>query len=165
MWNRIVYGLCFIFFIAGCSESATPVQNDFLNYVNEELEPIGELEEQTLTRLHSVTGSNYTNDETLKQALEEEILPTYRKAVDKLQIIQPETKKLQGLHQQYLEGAKKQLNGFEDAVEALKRKDQALMDSSNRQIADAQATINEYKKGMEKLAEEHNIDYTVEGLE
>lgn len=79
----------FAILLTGCSND--PVQDDLLNYINKEIEVVADLENKAVSKYESVTGVNYTNDQTLYDALLDEIIPTYQDFLKKLEDISIET--------------------------------------------------------------------------
>ncbi|MGR9049157.1 hypothetical protein ACQ4XT_11060 [Halobacillus faecis] len=165
MIKKTIALLSIIFLLGGCSLFQSDFQKSFVEYVNEDLEPVGKLEAEAITKLESVWGENYTDDATLSSALEEEIIPTYTEAVQELKSIDPEPEELKELHQQYISGAESQLSGFETALEAIKVQDASMIEEANQLVMQGQAEIDDYKQNMQDLSKEHDIDYAVEGLE
>jgi hypothetical protein len=52
----------------------SPVQNDLLDYVNEKMPALADEETEIVGKYAAVTGMNYTDDQTLYDALKEEII-------------------------------------------------------------------------------------------
>ncbi|RWZ58556.1 hypothetical protein EQV77_06205 [Halobacillus fulvus] len=162
--KKVISLLMFTLILSGCTLFASDLQKSFMDYVNEDLKPVGELEDEAITKLNSVWGENYTNDATLGTALEEEIIPTYQEVVDELKAIELEPEELKEIHQQFISGAESQLAGFETALEAIKVQDATMIEEANQLVMEGQAEIEEYKQNMQNLADEHDLEYTVEGM-
>lgn len=151
--------------LSGCNLlGETELQESFTTYVNEDLSRIGELEEEAIGTLNSVSGANYTDDPTFARALEEDIIPPYEEAIQLLKEIELESEEIRSLHETYIEGAELQLEAFHQALEALETQNMEMMEQSNEMLTKGSEKIGEYTTGMKELAEENNIEYTEPSL-
>ncbi|MFE1242854.1 hypothetical protein ACFW35_01890 [Fictibacillus sp. NPDC058756] len=92
MKNYVLMGiLCFIFILSGCGD---PVQDELLNYVNEEMRALGDKEGEIVEKYADVTGLNYTDDATLYNALKEEIIPEYNVFIKDLEAVEIDSDEL-----------------------------------------------------------------------
>ncbi|MCA0970749.1 hypothetical protein LCM20_09125 [Halobacillus litoralis] len=168
--KRVVGVVFVLVMLSGCSLLTSDLftsdfQSEFLSYVNDDLQEVGDMEAGAIDSMNAVTGANYTDDATLKTALETDVIPPYTEVVDKLKAIELQEEELQDLHEQYVQGAESQLEGFEKALEAIDTQDQTLVNEANQLMMEGQKQIEGYTKGMQELSEEHNLEYTTEGME
>lgn len=98
MRTKMLFGLVLIALVfTGCFSD--PVQDDLINYINSELAPLADLEAEAIEKYESVVGINYTSDIIVYNTLIREVVPTYRKFVDRLEKIRPRTKEVQEVHE------------------------------------------------------------------
>jgi Tfp pilus assembly protein PilP len=60
---------CFLFLVVILSGCGDPVQDDLLDYVNEKMPSLGKEEMKIVGKYEDVTGPNYSDDQTLYDAL------------------------------------------------------------------------------------------------
>jgi hypothetical protein len=145
----------FILLLAGCFND--PVQDDLLNYVNKEIKPAGKLEAAAVSAYEGVSGANYTDDQTMYDALTKEVIPNYTEFIKELDSVKIETDELRKIHEIYMEGAEIQLKAFVTIKQALEEQDPALVQKANGMLADAREHIQNYKSKLNKLAKDHNV--------
>jgi len=145
----------FLLLLSGCFSD--PVQDDLLNYVNKEIKPAGKLEAAAVSAYEGVSGANYTDDQTMYDALTKEVIPNYNEFIQELDSVKIETDELRKIHEIYIEGADIQYKAFVTIKQALEEQDPALIQKANDMLADARAHIRDYKSKLNKLAKEHNV--------
>ena len=145
----------FILLLAGCFND--PVQDDLLNYVNKEIKPAGKLEAAAVSAYEGVSGANYTDDQTMYDALTKKVIPNYTEFIKELDSVKIETDELRKIHEIYMEGAEIQLKAFVTIKQALEEQDPALVQKANGMLADAREHIQNYKSKLNKLAKDHNV--------
>lgn len=147
----------FILILSGCFGDL--IQDDLVNYFSVEMENAYELEEIAISAYDSVSGNNYTNDEVMYYALVDEVVPNYSEFIDELDNVIIETEELKVIHQIFIEGAEKQLEGFEMIIDALVAQDTNLVQAANVKLTEGKKLIEKYTKKINKLAEEHNVEF------
>ncbi|WP_342429438.1 hypothetical protein [Neobacillus sp. FSL H8-0543] len=157
MKKSILALLCIgVLFLAGCFND--PVQDDILDYINEKTTTAAQLESQAIATYGSVSGGNYQDDQTLYDALVNEIIPDYTKFIDELESVDIETEELREVHEIYLSGAEQQFNGFVKIVEAIDNQDASMIDEANLMLDEGRENINEYLDKLNALAKEHDVE-------
>ena len=96
---------------------------DLTNYLNQGVLNIAELEEKSLARYASVTGTNYKNDQTAYEALRDYVIPLYKRFIRGLRALQPETEEVRDLNRIYIDGAESLLEGFKLVMLAIEKQD------------------------------------------
>jgi hypothetical protein len=111
MKKGMILGVCFVLVLAGCSN---PVKEDLLNYINNELPKITEFEATAVGAWGSVSGENYTDDDTMYEVLTETVIPAYRKFLSGIEgiTVRLETKEVRALNEKYIEAAISQNSAF-----------------------------------------------------
>jgi hypothetical protein len=148
-----VFGVFLI--LAGCGG---PVQDDILNYINEELKTAQELEDRAVFAYEGVAGVNYTDDQTMYDALVNEVIPNYTDLVSELQTVSIETDELKEVHEIYLSGAKLQFSAFEKIIEAIEKQDASLIEEANQLLNEGRQQILDYNDKLDELAKEHDVE-------
>jgi hypothetical protein len=148
-----VFGLLLV--LAGCGG---PVQDDILNYINEEMKTAQTLEEKAVSAYEGVAGVNYTDDQTMYDALVNEVIPNYKDLISELETVSIESDELKEVHEIYLSGAKLQLSAFETIMEALEKQDASLVEEANQLLEEGRLKIEDYNDNLDELAKEHNVE-------
>ena len=154
--GRLWLVVVFVLLLAGCG--GDPVQEDILNYVNEETTAASELEDEAITAYEGVSGANYQDDPTMHDALVNVVIPSYSEFIKELKDVTIETEELKELHEIYLTGAELQLQGFEKIVEALEKQDASIIEEANQLLNEGKENIEDYKNKLDSLATEHDVE-------
>jgi cold shock CspA family protein len=148
--------LPFMILLSGCSSD--PVQDDLLNYVNKEMKEAGKLERAAVSAYERVSGKNYQDDQTMYDALINDVIPNYNEFIKELESVKIETDEVREIHEIYIEGADIQFNAFALIKQALEEQDANLIQKANEMLADARKHISDYQTKLDKLAKEHDVD-------
>jgi hypothetical protein len=146
--------LLMLFLLSGCGD---PVQDDLLDYVNEKMPALGKEETKILGKYEDVTGSNYTDDQTLYDALKVEIIPAYNQYIEDLESVKIETEELRKIHEDYIEAANIQASAFLTVITALENQDSGLINEANQKLNTARKMMRDYQNAVKKLAKEHDV--------
>ncbi|QTC40333.1 hypothetical protein I7V34_14185 [Bacillus sp. V3] len=153
----LILGMMMLLLLSGCSD---PVQDDLLNYINEDLKDLTILEEEALAEYESVTGDNYEDDYTTYVHIKDVVMPAYKDFLDQLEEVKPATSEVQEIHELYIEAVNLQNNAFIKILAALEQQDYEMVADANEMLADGRAGIRKYTNELEKLADEHNVELT-----
>ncbi|MDR7078537.1 Tfp pilus assembly protein PilP [Neobacillus niacini] len=149
----MVFGCLLV--LAGCGG---PVQDDILNYINEDLKSAQNLEVKAVSAYEGVAGANYTDDQTMHNALVTAVIPTYTKLLNELESVNIETDELKEIHAIYLSGVQKQFSAFEKIIEAIEKQDSNIIDEANKLLEEGRLQIEDYNDKLDALAEENNVE-------
>lgn len=116
---------------------------DFFTY-SVEIRKISSLEKSAIGSFNNVIGKNYVNDETLRVALNDKVIPSYLIYLSKLESISPQTEELRSLHNIMIEGVRLQNKGFEDMLSALRSANRTELKEANLKIQKGKEKIKEY---------------------
>lgn len=130
-----------------------------MNYVNSEMTTAFELEATAVSAYDQVSGINYTDDVTMYDALVITVIPTYNEFIKELNSVPIDTEELRAVHEKYIEGADLQYNAFVKIVRALETQDPLLIEEANGMLEEARSLLREYQNEIDKLAEEHNVEW------
>jgi len=143
--------------VVGEKESA--VSDELLDYVNKQLPVVGEKESEAVDIYGSVTGNNFTDDETMYNTLLNDVIPVYSDFITQLESISAtlETEEVQKVHEKYIEAANIQKNGFVLALSALEKQDFTLMAQANEKLSKGRKLIRNFQSDLKKLCKENNV--------
>lgn len=162
-YSKCTY-IIFIFFImilSGCASGDSKTggklvsgsaANDIVNYVNQGLIAIAELEQKSLESYASVSGENATTDKKLLDTLKDFIVPTYKRFLNGLKDIKPETQEVRKVHSTYLKAAESTLEGFQTIMIGLENKDQRVITQGNKKLEEGRVGIEKWRSELTELS-------------
>jgi hypothetical protein len=106
----------------------------------------------------SVTGVNYTDDETLYYTLMDEVIPGYREFVVELEAIMPQNAQIRDLHELYIEAANMQYNSFTLMISALEEQNMDTMTQANQGLEQARKLLRDWLYEVEAISSETGVD-------
>jgi hypothetical protein len=107
-------------------------------------------ENSILKKYGSVTGENYTDDETMYLVLTD-LTAEVNRFITKIERIQPKNSTLRAAHNIYIEGWNLQFEAMLLTLEALEDQSYAGMARANKVLAQGRAKISEYRARIQKL--------------
>lgn len=157
----IIFASMLIFLLAGCKIASVddPIKNDLLVYVDSVSEAMI-LEENALKYYRSVADEKYEKDNT-HIVIKKIVIPKYTEFVEKLENIKTQTEEVKKLHKIYTKVAHTRLKAFKQMQEGFEKKDGKLVKETDKILAEAQSSSDEYKRQLIKLTEEHNIKLNI----
>lgn len=156
--NEIIifsFALALVCVSAGCATDKVAL--DLTNYLNQGVLNIAELEQKSLARYASVTGSNYKNDETTYEALRDYVIPLYKRFIRGLRALQPETEEVRNLNRIYIDGADSLLEGFKLVMIAIETEDVSLIRPANEYLEKGRLNNERWRKELIALADKHGV--------
>ncbi|MBN1903753.1 MAG: hypothetical protein JW927_01515 [Deltaproteobacteria bacterium] len=129
-----------------------PAASDIVNYVNQGLIAIAELEQKSLETYGSVTGENSTTDQKLLDALKDYIIPTYKRFLTGLREIRPETLEVKQVHSFYIKAAESTMEGFQTIMLGLENRDQRIIEQGNRKLEEGRTGIEKWRTELVELS-------------
>ncbi|MUV36435.1 hypothetical protein JNUCC1_00237 [Lentibacillus sp. JNUCC-1] len=154
--KKIFWGFLFLLIVAaGCSSEE---QDNLVSYFNDDIQPLAPQEEEVVAEYESVTGPNFTDDQTLYDALTESIVPKYEDLVKKAEAIEIDDEEIAEVHDIYLTAANNQLEGFHSIVEALEKQDPSMIEGANQVLTEGFQGMQEYQTALQDLADERNVE-------
>ncbi|CAM3825384.1 hypothetical protein [Mesobacillus zeae] len=134
-------------------------QQILMDFVNEDISRISYYEVEANKALATVSGQNYRNDQKLYEVLVNEVLPTYKKAVDRAAAIEVEMEELEPIKVMVEEATNTFYKALLIEKEALEKQDIELIEEANVIAEEYDILINEYHEEMKKLSEKYNVIY------
>ena len=163
--------LCSLIIFSGCTSNKSyvggklisgPAANDIVNYVNQGLIAISELEEKSLESYASVTGENATTDKKLFETLRDFVVPTYKRFVTGLRNIKPENQEVQQVHAIYIKAAESRLDGFQTIMIGLENKDLNIIQQGNKMLEEGSIGIEKWRTNLNELYKKHGVAQIIE---
>ncbi len=153
--STCIFPLALLFAIFGCATDK--VAYDLTNYLNQGVLNIAELEQKSLARYASVTGSHYRDDQTLYEALRDYVMPLYKRFIRGLRALRPETEEVRGLNRIYIDGAESLLEGFKLIMLAIEKHDSSLIRPANENLEKGRLENERWRKELMALAGKHGV--------
>lgn len=142
--------------LVGCFSD--PVKEDLENYVNDGILPLAADEEEIIALFESVTGNNYQDDYVLYETIKEDIIPLYRRFIDDIEAIRPETPEVRKLHEGYIDASNEQFNAMIMILDAIDYQDHGLVKDANEKLDNARKSFRNFQYDLESLLDEHNLE-------
>jgi len=153
LFSWLIMGGCL--FVLCCASNKVGLE--LVNYVNQGILGIAELERISLEHYASVTGKNYTTDQRVYEALKDQVIPVYKRFLDGLRDISPEDQALKKLHGIYIRGAELLYDGFKMKMLGIERKDKNLIILSNEKIEKGRVENERWRKELNDLCKQHGV--------
>ena len=141
--------------LPGCATD--PVAIDLANYVNQGVLRISELEQKSLQRYASVTGLNYKSDKEVYDALKDWVIPLYKRFVDGLRSIRPQTDEVRSLNWIYINASQSLLDGFKMLMIAIETKQFDMIPSVNENIERGRLENERWRRELVALSQKYSI--------
>jgi hypothetical protein len=138
-------------------QKAVTVKDDLLTYMNESLTPLAEQEGEVIALYDSVTGANYTDDETTYNTIADEIMPKYQVFIKDLEEVEMETEEVTNIHEIYIEAVNIQQSGFVTMLSAIKEQDLEKINDANAKLTEARTMSRDYLNKLQSLAKENDV--------
>jgi len=139
----------------GCATDKVAL--DLVEYTNQSLLGIAELEKRALESYASVTGKNYTTNEAITSALKTEVIPQYKRFVGMLTEVRPETEAVSKIHQGYVGNSETLLRGFKMKLLGLQREDPTLVIQANSLIDQARVLNEKWVEELNNAYERYGV--------
>ena len=134
-----------------------PAANDIVNYVNQGLFPIAELEQKSLESYASVTGKNATTNKKLFETLRDFVIPTYKRFVKGLKNIPIKNHEVQQVHAIYIKAAESTLEGFQTIMIGSGNNDETVIRQGNKKLEEGRAGIEKWATELAVLYKKHGV--------
>ena len=158
--------ICILFLVLSCSSDkkykggklfAGPAAADIVNYVNQGLISISELEQKSLERYASVTGENATTNQRLFEELRDFVIPTYKRFLQGLKEISPENEEVRQVHTIYIGAAESMLEGFQSIMVGSKNGDISIIKQGNKKLEEGRTKTEQWRKALDDLYKKHGV--------
>jgi hypothetical protein len=130
---------------------------DLVNYVNQGILNIAELERKSLERYASVVGENYTTDQRLYEELRDFVIPVYKRFLDGLREIMPENDEIKALHAIYIQAAELMYDGFKTKMLGVENGSEDIIIQGNEKIEKGRDEAARWRMELIELYKEHGV--------
>ena len=141
--------------MAGCATNR--VAMDLVEYVNQGILNISELEIKALKIYASVTGKNYTTDEKVYESLNKDIIPIYGRFLDLLRNIDPKEDDVRQLHSIYIHGTETIYSGFKIKMLGLEKNNEHLILTGNNKIEKGRIETEKWLEELMTLYKKYGV--------
>ncbi|BDH60648.1 hypothetical protein MTP04_07780 [Lysinibacillus sp. PLM2] len=154
-----LFSLAFVFVLFGCGN---PVTEELLSYVNEDLVPLAEKETEILEEYASVTGENYTDDETTYYHISDVILPLYTDFIEDIEALKFESTEIRDVHELFIQAHNTQYNGIVQVMSAIENQDYDMMIQANEKLEEGRTGLRDYQYELQDLAKKYDVQLEME---
>ena len=151
--NWLLIGVCL--FVVCCASNKAGLE--LVNYVNQGILGIADLERISLEHYASVTGKNYTTDKRVYDVLKDQVVPVYKRFLDGLRDIRAKDEALKRLHGVYIKGAELLYSGFKMKMLGIEKKDRNLIILSNEKIEKGRVENERWRKELMAISKQHGV--------
>lgn len=155
----IAASVIIIIAVVALSSGEDEVQNDILNYVNEEISDISDIQDKVYEAYENAR-ENSEDDAEFYDMLLEDVIPSSQELIDDAESISPETPEVQEIHEFYISAVNEQHNGFTMLLAAIENYDTAQIAEANEKLNSARKNMRTYDKKLDALAKEHGVEIT-----
>ena len=149
----LLLGICFSLVCCASNKAGT----DLVNYVNQGILGIADLERVSLENYAAVTGKNYTTDQRVYEALKDQVIPIYKRFLDGLRDINPQDEAVKRLHGIYIKGAELLYSGFKMKMLGIEKNDKNLIIMSNEKIEKGRIENERWRKELDTLCQQQGV--------
>ncbi|CAM5191932.1 hypothetical protein UACE39S_00783 [Ureibacillus acetophenoni] len=150
-----IFTLALAVLVVGCS---SPETDELLNYINEEMLPLADKEEEIINEYDSVTGANYIDDYTTFIHLSDVVTPLYQDFIAEIESINFESSEIRDVHEIFIDAHNTQYNGIIKMISALENQDYDLAIEANEMLEEGRAGMRDYQYELQELAEKYNVE-------
>ncbi|MBN1103278.1 MAG: hypothetical protein JXL84_07695 [Deltaproteobacteria bacterium] len=143
--------------ITGPGCATNKVAKDLAGYVNQGVLRIAELERVSLEKYAAVTGPNYRSDRKIYETLRDEVLPLYKRFLQGLRDLRPETREVIDLHGIYIVGAESLYEGFREKMAGIAQGDENIIRAANAKIEKGRLENERWRNELLALGEKHGL--------
>jgi len=152
-------------FISGCASDKAgegriifgSAAVDLVNYVNQGILRIAELEQRSVERYESVIGENYTTDQRVYVELRDFVVPTYKRFLDGLRDIRPENEEVRKVHGIYIQGAEMMYDGFTTKMLGIENGNENIIIQGNEKIEKGSEEVKRWRLELIGLYKKHGV--------
>jgi hypothetical protein len=134
-------------------------QKAILQFINEEIYKVAEYEVVAFQSLASVSGVNYTDDQTVYRELTTITIPAYEKALNEAQGIEAGIPELEEMATRVVTATQTFYDALILEKKAIEDQDEGLINESNAKMEEYYKLVDAYHSDMKLLAEEYNVTY------
>ncbi len=154
--------LMVVLFFSGCTSGSGRIFHgsaavELVNYVNQGLLRIAELERKSLESYASVIGENYTTDQKVYEEMKDSVIPLYKRFLDGLRDIDPENEEIKRVHAIYIRGAEMIYDGFKTKMLGIEKEDEDIIIQGNQKIVKGREDVKQWRLELLELYKEQGV--------
>ncbi len=154
--------LMLVLFLSGCKSGSGRIIHgsaavELVNYVNQGLLRIAELERRSLESYASVIGENYTTDQRVYEEMRDSVIPLYKRFLDGLRNIDPQNEEIKRVHAIYIRGADMIYDGFKTKMLGIEKKDEDIIVQGNQKIVKGREDVEQWRLELMELYKEQGV--------
>lgn len=144
--------------LVGCGSNEK--QEMLLQYINNDIVAMGEIETKLLASYGSVTGENYTDDNVMYREFSDNTVNLARQLNDKaVEVASKITDEdILEVHRVYMDYSNKYLSVITIMLSALENQDSAQVTEANEKLNEANNLALDYRTKLNNLAKENNVE-------
>ena len=142
--------------LAGCGSD--PVQDDLINYINNQLPALATLEEKVTSEYQAVNDDSEADDAAFAAKLKDVIIPTATELIAKAKATVPATEEVKNVHNKYIVAVTLQSEAFDILLDAAKKSDGELAKTATAKLKEVERLSKEYIADLETLKKDHNVE-------
>ena len=155
--KKVFQGVCVVMILAISGCGTNEKKDDLLNYINNELSKIIDIENAVIVGYDAVSGGNDMDDDEMYEALEKKIIPNSLKLIKLAETIMPKTRELRAIHEIYLEAINTQRQALVMILSVFEKEDSSLVDQANEKLADARKSARDFLLELREYAKKNNV--------
>ncbi|MGG4165925.1 hypothetical protein ABEW00_00360 [Rossellomorea vietnamensis] len=134
-------------------------QKAILQFINEDIYKVAEYEVVAFQSLASVSGVNYTDDQTVYRELTTITIPAYEKALNEAHGIEAGIPELEEMADRVVTATQTFYDSLILEKKAIEDQEEGLINESNAKMEEYYKLVDAYHSDMKLLAEEYNVTY------
>ncbi len=140
--------------LTGCGD---PVQEDLINYINNQVPTLVALEDKVSQEYESAVKEKNGDDAKLAAKLKDVIIPASDELLAKARAIVPATEEVKKVHNKYIAAYTEQHEAFTLLLQAAQNNNETLVNTVSEKLVKADTLSKEFLADIETLKKEHQV--------
>lgn len=136
--------------------SQNPVKDDLIDYVNNDMQSVAELESRTIDLFEE---AKKQSDLEMYLMLRDEILPIALQWQEEAENIEVETKEVRELHEIYIRKVNETYNAMTISLSALENQDYTLVAQANEKMSLVRTLERDFLAKLDELMKKHGVEW------
>lgn len=141
--------------LTGCGD---PVQEDLINYINNQVPTLVALEDKVYQEYESAVKEKDGDDAKLAAKLKDTIIPASDELLAKAKAIVPATEEVKKAHNKYIAVLTEQHEAFTLLLQAAQNNDETSVNTVSDKLIKADSLSKEFLADLETLKKEHKVE-------
>ena len=142
--------------LAGCGSD--PVQEDLINYINNQLPDIAALEKKVTSEYEAIKTDSNADDAAFAAKLKDVIIPASAELTAKAKATVPATEEVKKVHDKYIAAATVQSEAFDILLDAAEKSDGDIAKTGTEKLNEAEKISTEYLADLETLKKDYDVE-------